>query len=71
MNAALLAALSGLSTVIIKEWELWRERQGQPQGWVPTEDDIQKFLSEIDWATPANVREAARKELEATGVKFI
>ena len=71
MNAALLAALSGLTTVIIKEWELWRERQGRSEGWTPGEDDIQKFLSEIDWATPENVREAARKELEAQGVKFI
>lgn len=71
MNAAARTLIEGLSTIVIKQWIAWLERKQKPEGWKPTDADIQDFLDDIDLATPENVRAQARAELEAAGITIV
>lgn len=71
MNPLGYALIEGFSTVLIKQWIAWMERKQKPEGWKPTDADIQDFLDDIDLATPENVRAEARAELEAQGIKIV
>lgn len=64
MNPLLLAAIQGLSSVILKQWLAWVDKQQRPAGWKPSAADIDKFLADLDSDTPEKLREEARQQLE-------
>ncbi len=69
MNPAAYSLIEGLTTILISQWIAWQQRKQKPADWKPSAEDIQDFLDDMDWATPENIREQARQELLAAGIK--
>ena len=57
MNEAIIAA------IITGGFELMRIHQNRPEGWKPTQQDLDAFLLSVDAATPEAEKAAARQRL--------
>ena len=60
MNAATATILAQLLNFA---FELWRTHSGKPEGWKPTQEDIDELLGEVEEATPEAEKQAAADRL--------
>jgi len=59
MDSILTLVGTGINTLI----QIWAEHANKPEGWKPTPQDLSDFLAQVDAATPAAEKQAARDRL--------
>jgi len=55
--------MNELATAIGLLLQLWANHQNKPQGYVPTQEEVQSFVDNVDAATPTARKAAARARL--------
>lgn len=52
-----------LALLIFNVVQLWGKQLNKPEGWVPTQEDIDKLIAEVDAATPEARKAISRARL--------
>jgi hypothetical protein len=52
-----------IATAIAALFQIWANHTGRPEGWKPSQQDLDDLLAQIDAASPAAEKAAARKRL--------
>ena len=52
-----------IATGILTLFQIWANHVNKPEGWKPTQQDIDDLLAQVDAATPESEKAAARLRL--------
>lgn len=63
MNPVIEAATVGLIRVALTEFINWTTRKARPEGWVPTAEDVEAFLSQVEHDTPEALKAKVAADL--------
>ncbi len=54
---------SAVAGILLGAFEIWANHTGKPEGWIPSAEDWDQFLNEVDMATPEARKALAAKRL--------